>query len=163
RRVEEREDLAPARVDHRHRPGRACGERVEGRDPGDRKPEREREPAGGREPDPDAGEAARPRTDDERLEVARLRARRGEELVRVRLGPLDEDDRAVEVRLEVAPLGRRDALEPEEVEVRDENAALVAVPDRVRRARNRPLDAEPPAGAADEGRLAGAELAGDGD
>src|SRR5919206_1256685 len=70
-----------------------------------------------------------------------------------RLGPLDEDDGAVEVRLEGAPLRRRDALEAEEVEVRDGDASLVAVPDRVRRTRDRPLDAERAARTADEGRL----------
>src|SRR5205085_9605626 len=80
-----------------------------------------------------------------------------------RLRPLHEDDGAVEVRLEITPLGRRDALEAEEVEVRDGDPALVAMADRVRRARDRPADAEAPAGAADEGRLAGAELARDGD
>src|SRR5207248_1163024 len=85
------------------------------------------------------------------------------ELVAGRLGPFHEDDGAVEVRLQVAPLRRRDALEPEEIEVRDGDAALVAVPDRVRRARYRPLDAEAQARAAHERRLAGAELAGDRD
>src|SRR5204862_6025217 len=62
------------------------------------------------------------------------------EVVAGRLGPLDEDDGAVEVGLEVAPLGRRDALEAEEVEVRDRDAAFIAVADRVRRARDGPLD-----------------------
>src|SRR5919201_1702637 len=49
------------------------------------------------------------------------------------------------------------------VEVRDGDGGRVAVADRVRRARHRLLDAERAAGAADEGRLAGAELAGDRD
>ena len=47
--------------------------------------------------------------------------------------------------------------------MRDRHAALVAVADRVGRARHRLRDAERAAGAADERRLAGAELAGDGD
>ena len=50
-----------------------------------------------------------------------------------------------------------------EVEVRDRRRRLVAVPDREGRARDRLGDAERPRGAADERRLAGAELAGDGD
>ena len=79
------------------------------------------------------------------------------------LGPLDEADGIVEVRLECSPVRRRDALEAVEVEVRDGNASLVAVADGVRRARHRLRDAEGTAGAADERRLAGAELAGDGD
>jgi hypothetical protein len=31
--------------------------------------------------------------------------------------PFDEDDRVLEVRLEIPPLRRRDALEPKEIEV----------------------------------------------
>jgi hypothetical protein len=34
-----------------------------------------------------------------------------------RLGPLHEADRVLEVRLEIAPLGRGEALEAEEVEM----------------------------------------------
>ena len=79
------------------------------------------------------------------------------------LGPLHEADRVVEVRLEVAPLGGRDRGEAEEVEVRVGHAAAVAVPDREGRARDGTGDAERAARAADEGRLAGAELARDGD
>ena len=74
------------------------------------------------------------------------------------LGPLDEDDRVLEIRLERAPVGVRQLLEAIQVEVRD---AVVAMPDRVRRARHRPLDAERPARAADERGLPRAELAGD--
>ena len=59
------------------------------------------------------------------------------------------------------PLRRRDPVEPVEVEVRDlALRAVVAVADRVRRARHVLADAERLAGAADERRLARAELAG---
>ena len=80
-----------------------------------------------------------------------------------RLGPLDEADRVLEVGLEIAPLGRRDALEAEEVEVRDVRVAGVAVADGERRARDRCGDAQGAAGAANEGRLAAPELSRDGD
>src|SRR5213078_4318718 len=81
-----------------------------------------------------------------------------------RLGPLNERDRLVEVRLEVAPLGRGDAFEAVEVEVGHLPAVrVVAVPDRVRRARHPLPDPEGRAGAAHEGRLPAAELAGDRD
>jgi hypothetical protein len=81
-----------------------------------------------------------------------------------RLGPLDEDDRVVEVRLEIAPLRRRHhLLEAKEVEVRHVDSALVPVADGVRRARDRTFDAERAGGAADERRLPGAELARDRD
>src|SRR5436190_9109405 len=53
------------------------------------------------------------------------RARVGQN-ARAGFRPLDEADRAGEVRLEVAPLRRRDVLEPEQVEVRDVRRALVA-------------------------------------
>ena len=87
----------------------------------------------------------------------------GRQRARRRLRPLDEHERVLEVGLEIAPFGRRDRLEAIEIEVRDGDAALVAVADRERRARDRIGDPEGPAGAADEGRLPGAELAGDGD
>ena len=87
----------------------------------------------------------------------------GRKVVAGRLGPLDEADGVVEVGLEVAPLGGGDAGEAVQVEVRDVDAAVVAVADRERRARDRLGDAERPAGAAHEGRLAGAELARDAD
>ena len=61
------------------------------------------------------------------------------------LGPLDEGDRAVEVRLEVAPLLRVEAGEPVEVEMGDRNRRLVAVADREGRARDRLDDPERPA------------------
>ena len=80
-----------------------------------------------------------------------------------RLRPLDETDRVLEVRLEVAPLRRRETLEAEEVEVRDVRVARVAVTDSEGRAGDRAGHAERTAGAADEGRLAAAELARDGD
>src|SRR5207302_10453691 len=76
------------------------------------------------------------------------------------LGPLHEDDRVVEVRLEIPPLRGRDAAEAEQVEVGDLDAAAVAVADGEGRARHGPLDAEGAAGAAHEGRLAGTELPG---
>ena len=79
------------------------------------------------------------------------------------LRPLDEADRVVEIRLEVAPLRRRHALEAVEVEVGHVASATVAMADRVGRAGHRPVDAERAAGAADEGRLPGAELARDRD
>src|SRR5919205_303202 len=89
---------------------------------------------------------------------------RGRERAGRGLGPLDEADRVFEVGLEVAPLGRGEALEPVEVEVRDvDRRGRVAVADRERRARDWDGDPERPAGAADEGRLAAAELAADGD
>ena len=95
------------------------------------------------------------------LERDRQRGRRKHR--RARLGPLDEHDRVVEVRLEVAPLRRRDAREAVEVEVRDVDRAGVAVADREGRARDRRGHAERAAGAAHERRLARAELARDGD
>ena len=59
-----------------------------------------------------------------------LDARRREGIGR-RLGPLDEADRVLEVRLEVAPLGGGEALEAVEVEVRDvHRLGRVAVADR---------------------------------
>ena len=90
------------------------------------------------------------------------RADRRQPAARV-LGPLDERNRAIEVGLEVAPLLGAEPGEPVEVEVRDRNAPVVAVPDRERRARHRRRDAERAAGAADERRLPRAELAGDRD
>ncbi len=81
-----------------------------------------------------------------------------------RLRPLDERDRPVEVRLEISPLRRRDALEAVEVEVGDLDAvAVVPMADRVGRARHALAYSERAARAADEGRLPGAELPGDGD
>ena len=47
---------------------------------------------------------------------------------RARLGPLDEDDRVVEVRLEIPPLRGGEALEAVEVEVRDLDADLETLP-----------------------------------
>src|SRR5215210_3173253 len=78
-----------------------------------------------------------------------------------RLGPLDEADRVLEVRLEVAPFGGREAAEAEEVEVGNVRLGGIAVADGERRARDGARDAERAAGAADERRLAAAELAGD--
>src|SRR5215218_3268083 len=82
------------------------------------------------------------------------------ERARARLRPFDEDDRVLEVRLEIAPLLRRERVKPVQVEVRDVQAAVVAAADRERRARHRPVDAERAARTPDEGRLAGAELPG---
>src|SRR4051812_46059624 len=53
------------------------------------------------------------------------------------VGPFDERDRAVEVRLEVTPVGGLQAGEAVQVEVRDGCGSLVAVADRERRARHR--------------------------
>jgi hypothetical protein len=80
-----------------------------------------------------------------------------------RLGPLDEDDRVVEVGLEVSPLRRGDVPEAEEVEMRDVDAPVIAVADREGRARDGIRHAQRTACPPDEGRLAGAELPGDGD
>ena len=52
------------------------------------------------------------------------------------LGPLDEHNRAIEVGLEIAPSLRAEPVEPVEVEMSDRDAPLVAVADRVRRARD---------------------------
>jgi hypothetical protein len=79
------------------------------------------------------------------------------------LGPFDEADRILEVRLEVAPLCGREALEAEQVEVRDVGITRVAVADGKCRAGDWSLDAERAAGTANERRLAAAELARDGD
>jgi hypothetical protein len=79
-----------------------------------------------------------------------------------RLRPFDEDNGVVEIRLEVPPLGRRDAAEAKEVEMRHVDPPLVAMADRVRRARDSSFDAEGAARTAYEGGLAGAELARDG-
>jgi hypothetical protein len=79
-----------------------------------------------------------------------------------RLGPLDEDDRVFEVRLEVPPLRRRDASEAKEIEMRHIDAAPVLVTDGVRRARDCSFNAKRTARTADEGRLARSELARDG-
>jgi hypothetical protein len=86
------------------------------------------------------------------------------ECVHTRLRPFDEHERVVEVRLQVAPLRRRQPAEAVEVEVRDREAvAVVAVADRERRAGDGNVDADGAAGAADERRLSGSQLAGDGD
>ena len=76
-----------------------------------------------------------------------------------RLGPFDEADRVDEVQLEVPPFRRRKALETEEIQVRDVRVSRVTVADGEGRARHGDFDAERAAGAADEGRLAAAELA----
>ena len=74
------------------------------------------------------------------------------------LRPFDEDDRVLEVLLEVSPLRVRHTVEPIEVEVGDVNRPRVPMPDRVRRARHRALHPQCARRPADEGRLAGAEL-----
>ena len=79
------------------------------------------------------------------------------------LRPLDEHDRVLEVRLEVAPLRRREAAKAVEVEMGDVDRPAVAVADRERRARDTSRDAERAAGPADERRLARTELARDED
>ena len=83
-------------------------------------------------------------------------------LARGELGPLDERDRVGrQVVVEQARVLAREAAEPVEVEVGDGNVARVAVPDREGRRGDRLAHAERPRGAADEGRLARAELAAD--
>ena len=79
------------------------------------------------------------------------------------LRPLDEADRPVEVRLEIAPLGRRDALESIEVEMRDIYASTVPMTNREGGAGNGPGHAQSAACPSHERRLAGAELPRDGD
>src|SRR5688500_8389790 len=86
---------------------------------------------------------------------------RGRQDARAGLGPLDERDRVLEVRLEVAPLGRRHAREAIEVDVRDVDAPAVAVTDREGRTRHRLDDADRATGPAHERRLARAELTAD--
>src|SRR5436190_2819088 len=81
------------------------------------------------------------------------------ERVRGGLQPLHEADRVLEVRLEIPPFCRRKPLEPEEIEVRDVGFPGVAMADREGRARHGYFDLERPASAANEGRLARAELA----
>src|SRR5439155_14813240 len=76
-----------------------------------------------------------------------------------RLWPLDEADRVHEVRLEIAPLRRRKALEAKEVEVGDVGVGGIAMADGEGRARHERRHAESPAGPAYEGRLAAPELA----
>src|SRR5947207_2678817 len=79
------------------------------------------------------------------------------------LGPFHEGDGAVEVGLEVTPLFGIEAGDAVQVEVRDGRRGVVSVADRERGAGDGLDDAERPGGAADEGRLPRAELAGDGD
>src|SRR2546423_906198 len=76
------------------------------------------------------------------------------------LRPLDEADRVLEVRLEPGPVVGAELLDAVEGEMRD---AVVAMADGVRRARDRALAPQRRAGAADERRLARAELARDRD
>src|SRR5260221_13916957 len=71
------------------------------------------------------------------------------------LRPLDERNRAVEVRLEVAPLLGVDPGEPVKVEVCDGNGRVVAVSDRERRARDGLAHTERACRTADERRLPG--------
>ena len=66
----------------------------------------------------------------------------GRQRVSPGLGPLDEHHRAVEIRLQIAPLRGREPAEAIEVEVRDVHDARVAVPDRERRARDRVAHAD---------------------
>src|SRR6185312_4310087 len=104
--------------------------------------------------------------DNPRAALAVLEAHGGtrrRQRARSRFWPFDEDDRVVEVRLEIAPLRRRDVTEAKQVEMRDVDAPVVTVPDRERRARHRLRHAESAARTAHERRLSGAELAGDGD
>ncbi len=74
------------------------------------------------------------------------------------LGPLDEDDRVLEVRLEIAPLRGRHPLESVEVEVRDDHVPFVAMADREGRAGYVAREPERAASASDESRLPRAEV-----
>src|SRR5436305_1182515 len=76
------------------------------------------------------------------------------------LGPLDEDDGVLEVGLERCPVRLGEALEAVEVEMAD---AVVPVPDRERRARHRPRNAERAGRSANKGGFPGTELSRDGD
>src|SRR4051794_15997441 len=69
----------------------------------------------------------------------------------------------IEIRLQISPLGLRKALEPEEIQVRDVRVSRVTMADGEGRARHGNLDPERTTGSADEGRLAAAKLARDGD
>src|SRR2546421_11632416 len=71
-----------------------------------------------------------------------------------RLWPLDEDDRVLEVRLEVPPPRRRNAAKAKEGEMRHVDPPLVPVADGVRGAGDRSFDAESPSGTSDERRRA---------
>jgi hypothetical protein len=87
---------------------------------------------------------------------------RGRENPLPRFRPLDEDDCALEVRLEISPLGCGHALETEQIEMGDVDAPAIPMSDREGGARDWHLHAESTTRAADERRLAGAKLAGDG-
>ena len=65
-----------------------------------------------------------PQTDSDPLEWQKTRPR---------LGPLDEDNGVLEVRLDVPPLGARHRLEAVEVEMGDLDSTRVYVADRVGR------------------------------
>ena len=66
------------------------------------------------------------------------------------IGPLDERDRVVEVRLEVTPLRSADPDEAVEIEMGDGRRPPIEVTDREGRARDGLLDPEGPTGAPDE-------------
>ena len=83
---------------------------------------------------------------------------RGRENAGTGLGPLDEDDRVLEIRLQVPPLRRRDVAEAEEIEVRDVDAPPVPVTDRESGAGDRARHTAGTARTADKGRLPRAEL-----
>jgi hypothetical protein len=77
------EDLAAPAVDYRHGPGCARCERIEGRDAGDGRAEREREGARRHEPDPEARVAPGPRADRNRVDRIGLEPCLGDERLRV--------------------------------------------------------------------------------
>src|SRR3954453_22662214 len=78
------------------------------------------------------------------------------------LRPLDEGDRAIEVRLEVAPFLRVGTGDAVQVEVRDRHARLIAMADREGRAGDGLTDAESPCGTPHERGLPGPQIARDG-
>src|SRR4029079_13343236 len=86
-----------------------------------------------------------------------MKSRRGQR-VAGSLRPLDEADRSVEIRLEIAPLGRRDALESIEVEMRDIYASTVPMTNREGGAGNGPGHAQSAACPSHERRVLGAQL-----
>jgi hypothetical protein len=79
------------------------------------------------------------------------------------LGPLDEGDGAVEVRLQVAPLLGIESGDPVQVEVRDRRRSLVTVSDRERRAGDGARHPERSRRPAHERGLPGAQVARDRD
>jgi hypothetical protein len=75
------------------------------------------------------------------------------------LGPLDERDGVVEVRLQVSPFRVRKTREAVQVEMRHRHHSFVPVSDRERRARHGRGHSERATRSPDERRLSGTKLA----